>query len=79
MSPEIIKSHDLEALRALRAVRHRIVDTADATSELVGLDKIRRAVTLLESIMVADVVANADPALWQVRKDLREGLAEVGP
>lgn len=71
MQIETQTSHDTEASRALRAIRYR--------EDLRGLDKIRRAATLLDGIMFADVVANADPALWQVRKDLREGIAEATP
>lgn len=57
--------HDTESIRA----RYR-----DA---LHGTDRIRRALATVDAILLAERVINPGPMLWQVREDLRLGLAEV--
>lgn len=62
--------HDTESIRALHALRYRDV--------LHGTDRIRRALATVDAILLAERVINPGPMLWQVREDLRLGLAEVG-
>lgn len=69
MTLETIPSQEIEVLRALRALRPEPV--------LSGLDKIRRALAMVDAVLLAEAVINPLPMLWRVREDLREGLAEV--
>lgn len=72
MTIETISSHDLDALRALNAVRYRA-----PAPELTGADKLRRAAAALDAVLLADSVINPKPMLWQIREDIREGLAAL--
>ena len=72
-------AQDLETLRAYSAIRHEPFDTLLEAVKTSGLDKIRRAYVTLDALLLAKRELSADPGLWQVRRDLFDGLSEVGP